>query len=220
MNQDRRESLEDLLEAIWLRQEAGKPFDPARYQPAGEGISVSELLGELDRQKLVEVSDGIARLTLTGQDRAAQIVRRHRLAERLFYDLLQTGTEDSTSLACRFEHILNEEVTEAVCTLLGHPPTCPHGREIPLGACCRRAEREVKPLVRPLSECAPGSQVRILFITPRFHERLDRLNSIGILPGAVVHLHQKQPAFVIRIDASEVAIEKEIAHEIFVIKIE
>jgi len=220
MNQDRRESLEDLLEAIWLRQEAGKPFDPARYQSSGEGISVPDLLGELDRQRLVEVSDGVAKLTLTGQDRAAQIVRRHRLAERLFYDLLQTGTEDSTSLACRFEHILNEEVTEAVCTLLGHPPTCPHGREIPLGACCRRAEREVKPLVRPLSECAPGSRVRILFITPRFHERLDRLNSFGILPGAVVHLHQKQPAFVIRIDASEVAIEKEIAHEIFVIKIE
>ncbi len=220
MHKDQREALEDLLEAMWLRQEAGKKFNPARYRPELHGITVSELVGKLSEDRLLNVADGMAHLTPAGEEHAAMIVRRHRLAERLFYDLLRTGSENSSSLACRFEHILNEEVTEAVCTLLGHPPTCPHGRQIPPGMCCRRAERKVKPLVQPLSEVPPGSRVRIVFITPRFHERLDRLNSFGILPGAVVHLHQKQPAFVIRIDATEVAIEKEIAHEIFVIKIE
>ncbi len=220
MPKKHREALEDLLEATWLRAEAGREFNPSRYRPTLHFVTVNELVDTLVGDGLLEVENDTAELTPVGQEKAAQVVRRHRLAERLFFDLFRTDTENSRSLACRFEHILNEEVTEAVCTLLGHPPTCPHGRGIPPGPCCRRALRAGKPLVKPLSDCQPGDRVRIVFITPRFHNRLDRLNSFGVLPGAIVHLHQKHPAFVIRIEATEVAIEKEIASEIFVIKLD
>jgi DtxR family Mn-dependent transcriptional regulator len=216
----RREGLEDLLEAVWLRNEAGKIFCPSRFRATARQQDVQSLVQKLAVDGLLVVHDDTAHLTPRGDELAAQIVRRHRLAERLFSDLLSTEGEQTTSLACRFEHILNEEVTEAVCTLLGHPPTCPHGRRIPPGRCCRSLRREVRPLIQPLTEFPPGSRMRIVFITPSAHQRLDRLDSYGILPGEVIHLHQKQPSFVIRIGATEVAIEKEIAREIYALKLD
>jgi DtxR family Mn-dependent transcriptional regulator len=38
--------------------------------------------------------------------------------------------------ACRMEHIINPEVTNSICSFLGHPKSCPHGRSIPTGDCC------------------------------------------------------------------------------------
>jgi DtxR family Mn-dependent transcriptional regulator len=215
-----REGLEDLLEAIWLRHEAGKTFTPRLYKSSVGGVTVPQLVDRLARDGLLIRENEDVVLTEAGEQQAAKVVRRHRLAERLFHDLFRTEVEDSKSIACRFEHILNAEVTEAVCTLLGHPPTCPHGQQIPPGPCCRRAVREVAPLVQRLGDLPPGSRVRVVFITPRVHRRLDRLNSLGILPGEVIQIHQKRPSFVIRSGATELALEKDIANEIFAIKIE
>jgi DtxR family Mn-dependent transcriptional regulator len=220
MEKNQREKLEDLLEAVWLRREANRSFSPSRYRSGQDPDEAEALVRRLVADGLLRSGDDSAELTRAGEVKAAQIVRRHRLAERLFSDLFSTDVDETGSLACRFEHILNEEVTEAVCTLLGHPPTCPHGRRIPPGRCCKRAVREVKSLVKPLSDCTPGSRVRIVFITPSAHQRLDRLNSLGILPGEIIHLHQKQPSFVIRVGATEVAIEKDVAREIYAIKLD
>jgi putative ABC transport system ATP-binding protein len=88
------------------------------------------------------VGDGsmIVELTSRGQQRAADIVRRHRLAERLFTDSLAMDSEtEIEEQACKFEHILSPEATDKICTFLGHPRTCPHGAPIPEGACCGRA---------------------------------------------------------------------------------
>ncbi len=217
MEKGRQEALEDLLEALWLARENGRVFDPARHRPHTSVVTVDELVAALRGSGLLSLDQGMLTLTEAGEDAAAHVVRRHRLAERLYTDLFRAEESGQQSFACRFEHILNGEVTDAVCTLLGHPPTCPHGRRIPPGPCCRRAVREVAPLVRRLSEFAPGGRMRIVFLTPRFHQRLDRLHSFGVLPGAVIQLHQKQPSFVIRIGGTEVAVEKEIADEIYAI---
>jgi len=72
-------------------------------------------------------------LTAEGRELARNVVRRHRLAERLLVDLLDVGREDVEGPACRFEHVLNQGVDDRICTLLGHPPTCPHGKLIPRG---------------------------------------------------------------------------------------
>ncbi len=221
MERNWREGLEDLLEAVWLRRELGQEFDLDRYRlTAVGGPSLAELTRRLQEQGLLVVDGSRAVLTPAGEEQAAKVVRRHRLAERLFHDLLSTHPDETTGLACRFEHILNEEVTEAVCSLLGHPTTCPHGRHIPPGPCCRRDVREVKALVKPLTEFDPGQRARIVFIAPSIHQRLDRLASFGILPRAVVHLHQRQPSFVLRLGATEVALEKDVAREIYAIRID
>jgi len=89
----------------------------------------------------VSVGDGsmIVTLTARGRQRAADIIRRHRLAERLFTDSLALESESEIEQqACKFEHILSPEATEKICSFLGHPRTCPHGAPIPPGQCCGR----------------------------------------------------------------------------------
>jgi putative ABC transport system ATP-binding protein len=89
----------------------------------------------------VSTGDGglIVELTPRGRQRAADIIRRHRLAERLFTDSLAMDSEtEIEQQACKFEHILSPEATDKICAFLGHPRTCPHGAPIPPGPCCGR----------------------------------------------------------------------------------
>jgi putative ABC transport system ATP-binding protein len=93
----------------------------------------------------VSTGDGsmIVELTSRGRQRAADIVRRHRLAERLFTDSLAMDSESEIEQqACKFEHILSPEATDKICAFLGHPRTCPHGAPIPPGPCCGRVADE------------------------------------------------------------------------------
>jgi putative ABC transport system ATP-binding protein len=99
----------------------------------------------------VSIGDGsmIVELTPRGRQRAADIIRRHRLAERLFTDSLALESESEIEQqACKFEHILSSEATDKICTFLGHPRTCPHGAPIPLGQCCGRPEALVDVFAR------------------------------------------------------------------------
>ncbi len=88
----------------------------------------------------VSLGDGsvIVELSERGRKRAEDIIRRHRLAERLFTDSLAMDSEtEIEQQACKFEHILSPEATDKICSFLGHPKTCPHGAPIPPGACCK-----------------------------------------------------------------------------------
>src|SRR5579884_1712331 len=89
----------------------------------------------------VSIGDGsmIVELTEKGRQRAGDIIRRHRLAERQFTDSLAMDSESEIEeQACKFEHILSTEATDKICAFLGHPKTCPHGAPIPPGPCCGR----------------------------------------------------------------------------------
>jgi putative ABC transport system ATP-binding protein len=97
----------------------------------------------------VSVGDGsmMVELTPRGRQRAADIIRRHRLAERLFTDSLSLDSEtEIEQQACKFEHILSPEATDKICTFLGHPTTCPHGAPIPRGHCCATNPQVVVPI--------------------------------------------------------------------------
>lgn len=90
-------------------------------------------------------ADGTTMVEFTerGRKRAEDVIRRHRLAERLFTESF--GMEDEAEVeeqACKFEHILSPEATERICSFLGHPKTCPHGALIPQGECCTRPAAE------------------------------------------------------------------------------
>ena len=75
--------------------------------------------------------------TERGRKRATDVIRRHRLAERLFMQTFKIEDEQEVERqACKFEHILSPEATDRICTFLDHPETCPHGSPIPPGPCC------------------------------------------------------------------------------------
>jgi Mn-dependent DtxR family transcriptional regulator len=73
-------------------------------------------------------------LTPRGRERAGSIIRRHRLAERLFTDSLAMDSESEIEQqACKFEHILSPEATDKICTFLGHPRLARMGRRFRRG---------------------------------------------------------------------------------------
>lgn len=91
--------------------------------------------------KIPESENYVIEFTPKGEQRAANIIRRHRLAERLFTETLHIESEaEIEAQACKFEHILSFEATDKICTFLGHPKTCPHGSPIPPGCCCTQAK--------------------------------------------------------------------------------
>lgn len=161
-----------------------------------------------------------ARLTASGDRLAVQVVRRHRLAELLFstvFDMADDGNLDRT--ACLMEHILSSAVTDSVCSFLGHPKACPHGKPIPAGECCRSFSATIEPLVQPLEHLAAGGTARIVYIVPKDPSRLVKLSNLGIVPGATLRLEQKRPAVVVALGETTMALDRDIAGEIYVKKI-
>ena len=147
--------VDHLLEQIWICGEEGKPAraEVLRAEgPAGKLPILGEeapmrLLGRMADLRLVEVNgakrgevslalSGEVRLTEAGARRARDVVRRHRLAERLFTDTFSIEDAEAHQQACRFEHIITPELDQRICSFLGHPKTCPHGNPIPPGPCC------------------------------------------------------------------------------------
>jgi putative ABC transport system ATP-binding protein len=137
-----------LLEQIWICGEEGKPALTATLRaegPAGAGqlplVTQEPAVRVLSRMadlRLVELSNGDVQLTPSGSSRARDVVRRHRLAERLFKDTFSIDDSEAHTQACKFEHIISPELDQRICTFLGHPKTCPHGNPIPPGPCCTK----------------------------------------------------------------------------------
>jgi DtxR family Mn-dependent transcriptional regulator len=210
--------VEELLETVFTEREQGRAEAADVLAHAGEhaeGKSEADF-AELEALGLLRREGPRLILTEAGERRARGVVRRHRLAERLFRDLLDLGEGAMESQACEFEHILSAEATDSVCTLLGHPPTCPHGKAIPPGDCCGALHRTVRPLVTGLPHFDLGASGRIVFIAPKFHDRMDRLAALGVIPGSEIRLHQRSPSYVIEVGETTIALDPEIAGEIFV----
>ncbi len=212
------QQVEEVLERLWTLREQGVT---ASADLAGQvfDFDASAALAEADRRGWVTVrADGLE-LTAAGDARAAGVLRRHRLAERLLFDVIHVDSAAMEAGACELEHahILSEEATDRVCAFLGHPPTCPHDRPIPRGRCCEKFTHEVRPLVTPLSAGSIGTEYRIVFIASGLHRRLDRLCALGVVPGARLRLHQRLPAFIVQVGGTDIALEPEIAADIFVL---
>ncbi len=133
-----------LLEQIWVCGEEGKPAQverlhasgPAGTLPVAPEEPAARVLSRMADLHLVALENGEAELTPVGSQRARDVVRRHRLAERLFKDTFSVDEAEAHTQACKFEHIISPELDERICSFLGHPKTCPHGNPIPPGNCC------------------------------------------------------------------------------------
>lgn len=213
-----RERIDEALEVLWLLDEEGHS-ELERFRLSSDDPAIDELLAALKEEFLVTTEGNIIHLTEKGRVLGKGLIRRHRLAERLFMDVFEMKDEVVEADACKMEHILSEELTDSVCTFLGHPPTCPHGKPIPKGECCKKYKLEVTPVVSRLSDFEVGSRGRIVFIIPSEAARLGRLGSMGIAPGSMIKLLQKMPSCVIQIEETTIALDLDIAKEILVKKV-
>jgi putative ABC transport system ATP-binding protein len=129
------ELIENLLKAVWhFQEDSGKATFPSTALPEFAQNRATFLL--MAQEQLIRLEDDTLSLTRQGERRAREVIRRHRLSERLFYEMFAIREDLLDENACKIEHSLSPEVTEKLCIFLKHPETCPHGSPIPRGVCC------------------------------------------------------------------------------------
>ncbi|MDR4499395.1 MAG: metal-dependent transcriptional regulator [Candidatus Scalindua sp.] len=212
------EQIDELLEYIWITEEDHGKVERSDMNEKFGSFVADKFLNIMDEKKIINLNGSRIVLTEKGSGRAQRIIRRHRIAERLMNDVLDVGEDVLESGACQFEHFVNEEIIASICTLLGHPVVCPHGKRIPPGECCSGAKRALEPVVSPLSKIKAGEKVKVAYITTRLHASLDRLSSIGVIPGLELTVHQKYPSIVIQFGETQLALDKDIANNVYVRK--
>jgi DtxR family Mn-dependent transcriptional regulator len=213
--------LDEILESVWMLDEAGEDPTEERilemsHTRTADGNFIDKLI---EHDYLRREETGIVQFTTKGRNRARDIIRRHRLAERLLVDVL--NIRENTAIesdACCFEHFLSPEVTDHICTLLGHPNKCPHSFDIPPGECCKRAQRQVETAVVPLGKLRAGESGRVIYISTGKHQRIDRLTSLGLMPGRVVKVHQREPLFILFLDETQLALDKSLVEDVYVVR--
>ncbi|PWJ55188.1 iron (metal) dependent repressor, DtxR family [Quadrisphaera granulorum] len=96
------------------------------------GPTVSQTVARMERDGLVVVSgDRHLEFTALGRERATQVMRKHRLAERLLIDVIGLEWEYVHDEACRWEHVMSERVERRLLDLLHAPEEDPYGNPIP-----------------------------------------------------------------------------------------
>ena len=169
--------IEELLELIWTLREK-KISDKKILLQQTEEKNPVRILDEMIQNGLIVEKNNDIILSETGELYAETIIRRHRLAERLFKDVFSMREAEYEKEACTWEHMLSSEVTDSVCAFLGHPRICPHNKPIPPGECCKKYKKDISPLVLPLSEADIGTDVKIVYILPSLELRLVDSNEL------------------------------------------
>ena len=201
---------EELLEALYIRNYEESRFDLDGLDDFSEQMPVLLKAGALEQR------EGEARLTGQGLEMGSLVVRRHRLAERLISDVFGADERLMHARACRFEHIIDRGLDESICTLLGHPTVCPHGKPIPRGRCCDVGSTEIKNLVTTLARMAPGQRGSIAYLHSTEMGILNKLMSLGVVPGSAVAIIQNSPSNAFQAGESQFAVDREIASSIYV----
>ncbi len=206
---------EDILKTLWVSQkEKGNTDTSIKWLISEKNKEAS--FSELSKIGYVSVKDDKIRLLGKGEACAKNIVRRHRLAERLMVDILQLKENLIHKTACQFEHMIQQEVEESICVLLGHPRACPHGKPIPQGKCCLESKWVVESSVKPLSALNTKQKGKIAYLHTGDDKKLQKLMVMGALPGIKISLLHKVPSYVFQIGHTQVAVDKEMASGIYV----
>jgi DtxR family Mn-dependent transcriptional regulator len=212
MSEETTAVVEEYLEAIYRLQEKGGEartgdlVDLLRVVPG----TVTNTIERLEKEGYVthEPYKGV-KLTEKGLKIALQVVRRHRLSERLLTDILHLGWDKVHDAACKLEHSMNDEVVKPLEEVLGHPKTCPHGNPIPTG--CGGIVGEES---RPLTALDEGERGRVVKITEERSDLLHYLETLGLVPGASIEILEKAPfdgPITLRIGADSRALGRAVA---------
>jgi len=210
--------LEEYLETIWELEEEGIPVIQARLAEhmSVSAPSVSEMIRRLKSEGWVDSEGRSITLTEKGQARAISVVRKHRLAERLLTDIIGLPWHKTHVEACRWEHVISDEVEERIVALLGNPATCPHGNPIP-GA--GGPDRDLS----ALAGLEPGDQLRLERVTEQVEVDLDALiylDTHGFVPGVDAEVQAKAPDGTLTLALREgtIALGPALAAQLYVAK--
>ncbi|WP_332662628.1 metal-dependent transcriptional regulator [Aeromicrobium sp.] len=190
------------------------------------GPTVSQTVARMERDGLLTVEgDRHLELSPKGRQLATRVMRKHRLAERLLTDIIGLEIEYVHEEACRWEHVMSEQVERRLVELLEHPTESPYGNPIPglseLGELGKDAD--FLEGVQPMTKAVSGAVEPIRLVVRRIAEELQKdtevmsvLRRVGALPGNDVLVSQGHDGLVVARQGETAEIDVEAALHIFV----
>jgi DtxR family Mn-dependent transcriptional regulator len=238
-SEDNRRDVSDLIDTteMYLRtiyelEEEG--IVPLRARIAERlhqsGPTVSQTVARMERDNLVHVlGDRHLQLTAEGRVRATRVMRKHRLAERLLIDVIGLDWEKVHDEACRWEHVISEDVERKLVDLLNTPTLSPYGNPIPgleeLGV--RAATEPFRDGNEQLQDVVSSSTSPVMVVIERMSEEIQKdvemmgtLRQAGIQPGAEVRAEVGGLGVRLTVDGSpSCEIDREASTHLFVSRV-
>lgn len=201
-----KKDTEDYLRHMWVKE-----FE--YNETLTEKDLDNEYIAELFKKGYVNINDGVINLSNAGEHIGRSLVRKHRIAEKVVADLFLADMDEMEELADQIEHIMSDEVEDNICRILGHPENCPHNNPIPEGNCCDILDKENS---IALINCDNGFSGEVSYIKTDDSTKLQKIMNLGLIPGSKIILIQKFPNYVFQLGNTQLAVDKELAAEIFV----
>jgi DtxR family transcriptional regulator, iron-dependent repressor len=216
-----------------LEEEGVVPLRARIAERLGQsGPTVSQTVARMERDGLLEVAqDRHLELSDEGRRHATSVMRKHRLAERLLDDVIGLDWDQLHIEACRWEHVMSDEVERRIVALLKPPMTCPHGNPIPglaeLGAGgtdsddAGSAPVPVRSKQTMLAALTAGSDasVTVEWISEQLQpddQLMRRLHDIGVLPGRTVIIRKNPDGVELGVGAAAAVLDHFTAEHVFV----
>lgn len=177
--------------------------------------SITNTIEHLESHGLVthEPYRGV-KLTPEGEKIALDIIRKHRLAERLLTDVLKAEWTNVHEDACKLEHALTKNVTNLLDKRLGYPKFCPHGNPIPT----ENGVVEEHPCVA-LTEANVGENYLVCSIVNEEHKNLQQLAEVKIKPKTKVQVIERNAEqVVLRVEGKEYSVSRRLAANVLLRK--
>jgi DtxR family Mn-dependent transcriptional regulator len=211
------ETTERYVEAVYRVRE---PDGSARTGKIAEALgvtggSVTNTITGLQSQGLVRLKPyrGVE-LTPRGEALALQVLRKHRLAERLLTDILGMKWSEVHATASRLSHAITGDVAGALERFLKNPETCPHGNPIPTATGKLKQTKAI-----PLDQLSTGQAGILVSVHGEKSDLFRHLESLGLLPGVPVRVEAKDPlsgAIIVNKQGSRFPLGRQLASSIHV----
>ncbi|MBM7367702.1 metal-dependent transcriptional regulator [Gordonia hydrophobica] len=187
------------------------------------GPTVSQTVARMERDGLLRVAgDRHLELTEKGRDLAVSVMRKHRLAERLLVDVIGLPWDQVHDEACRWEHVMSENVERRIVEVLDNPTTSPYGNPIPgldlLGIDLTAAEDKAIRLVDLPQGDSTVVVARMSEHAQSDPELISELRQAGVVPNARISVNVAPRAVIISTPGHDgLTLSSEISHAIFVL---
>ena len=227
------DTTEMYLRTVYELEEEGVPVLRARIAERLEqsGPTVSQTVSRMERDGLLNVEDDrTLALTDSGRVLATRVMRKHRLAECLLVEVIGLPWHEVHEEACRWEHVMSDQVERRIVEILGAPTESPFGNPIPglgeLGIGSAKGAKGAKatkatPLASPhrvtLSNAPIGVDHRVARISEPLQadvEMMSVLHGAGVLPGKSVRVTATNDELTIEGEGAPITLSIETGHHI------
>ncbi|MDD1779534.1 MAG: metal-dependent transcriptional regulator [Candidatus Helarchaeota archaeon] len=177
---------------------------------------INKLLISLENRKLITHEKyGEIAFTEEGLTQARNLIRKHRLSESLFVKILGMNPSEVHDYACKFEHVMDDNLANRIDAVLKNPNACPHGNPISSSKTKEGAE------FNPLNSFSASSQVQVMRIRNESSDFLKKLYQAGIEVGVKVRIIEKSfdGTFLVEINGKKLPLSEETAQNLLVISL-